>query len=858
MNRFISLSILVLNVFSPPAVGQSPKPIVQAEIGSVADTTHVEFKGLKNWRYDLEKSSAKSVRLVVPALDNASIARLQSFSDNFISRVEVQQNGPDGQHVVEFTLASPEVESFDYLTDQPSLLIVDFYRKSEPKAAADAKKETKKSQKAKSGKKKNKVANPDGYVKVDRGGRAPAGSELLEVQAPDSKKDVSLYFGIFDGSDEDYDRFRIKDYEIKEEAMISSRNNIYLPFPMLKIKSTMLDRLMEQQPEYVIHPKDTRENKEARLLLTLFQRKRFGVFLKTYDYFMKKYPESDYAEILKNLSAQVHLERWMETKKASEFDQARALYGEMVQKISGSPLREHNYLILGFSQLERGEALTTLQTLQGFLTAYPKSPEVPEVRKAVAEAFMLLRRYDEATEELNRVIKDFPGTQHAREARYRLGDVQFAKGDYARAITAYEAAIKTLPDDEKVFPNADYNMAESRFWQKDYRNALDNYVRFINHFPTHSHGGYALTRIGELLGIMGADPRRVMGAFLESYFRFPDDPGAKVARIRMLSQQMRGMKPKELSKAVDEIKKYGETVDLPGMDEFTTLMVAEGLSSRGEYKSALANLIAHYQKNPASANLATFKSRILRNIANELKGSVEDNKFMEALDFNSKYAKTWLKNSDRIDVPYFVGEAFERAGAFDEAEKIYTNALQDRKRIAGTVEEKERRVQEHLPSLESLHLRLAQVEAQNRNYMDAYQHLKEVGEGRELSPTENIERVELSAKIAEQRGDWKKARDALLELSKRWQGDAGQLAPVNLHLAKVELKLGDSKAAATYAKRAIAAEGNEVAVPDQVLAESYQVLGDALLKQEKGLAAVESFQKLLERFEEKMPLASVR
>ncbi|MGE4132912.1 MAG: tol-pal system YbgF family protein, partial [Bdellovibrionales bacterium] len=58
--------------------------------------------------------------------------------------------------------------------------------------------------------------------------------------------------------------------------------------------------------------------------------------------------------------------------------------------------------------------------------------------------------------------------------------------------------------------------------------------------------------------------------------------------------------------------------------------------------------------------------------------------------------------------------------------------------------------------------------------------------------------------------------------------------------------------------RAIAAEGNEVAVPDQVLAESYQVLGDALLKQDKGLAAVESFQKLLERFEEKMPLASVR
>ena len=73
---------------------------------------------------------------------------------------------------------------------------------------------------------------------------------------------------------------------------------------MLKMKVSQLDKLMEQEPEYIIHPKETRENKEARLLLTLYERKRYAVFLKTYEYFMNKYPETpNTRKFLKSLAA---------------------------------------------------------------------------------------------------------------------------------------------------------------------------------------------------------------------------------------------------------------------------------------------------------------------------------------------------------------------------------------------------------------------------------------------------------------------------------------------------------------------------------------------------------------------------
>ena len=47
----------------------------------------------------------------------------------------------------------------------------------------------------------------------------------------------------------------MKDYEIREEAILASAHNIYLQFPMLKMPVSHLDNLMKDQPEYVIHEK---------------------------------------------------------------------------------------------------------------------------------------------------------------------------------------------------------------------------------------------------------------------------------------------------------------------------------------------------------------------------------------------------------------------------------------------------------------------------------------------------------------------------------------------------------------------------------------------------------------------------
>ena len=212
---------LTLILWPTLSLAQYTKPLVQADISRLADTAHVEFRGLKNWRYDLQKDGSKKMVLTVAPIDDVSITKLRGFSDPFITSVTVDKNGMDGNHVVTFHLAQANVESFDYLTDEPSRLIVDFYQKPEPtkKPPGDAVAGPT-GAKPKQAAAKARQAGKSGYAETPKPTRAPAGDEFLNVPAGLNEKPVSnpvaLHFGIFDGSDDNYDRFRIKDYDDDE------------------------------------------------------------------------------------------------------------------------------------------------------------------------------------------------------------------------------------------------------------------------------------------------------------------------------------------------------------------------------------------------------------------------------------------------------------------------------------------------------------------------------------------------------------------------------------------------------------------------------------------------------------------
>jgi hypothetical protein len=83
---------------------------------------------------------------------------------------------------------------------------------------------------------------------------------------------------------------------------------------------------------------------------------------------------------------------------------------------------------------------------------------------------------------------------------------------------------------------------------------------------------------------------------------------------------------------------------------------------------------------------------------------------------------------------------------------------------------------------------------------------------------------------------------------------------VNLQLAQTQLKRREFKKAEAHADQVLAldtaAEGNPI--NDKMAVAAMTAKAEAQIGQKKSMAAVETYQKLLDRFEGKMPVANIR
>ncbi len=855
----IILAALGISLTENSAVASA---LVQAHVSQQGDTVHFEFEGQTQWDYDIQKNEVKGktfVQVTIPKLNEKSLQLIRGFSTSLIPSIQVDENGPDGKIILQVEVSSKAIEPFDYLTEKPSRLIVDFYK---AQSSILEKKKVENPTAAETGK---KVATTQLPAKKT-GQRAPASTEILVLNdqgqpislsdALDSKKPATG--SIFDGGDPNYDRFSIKDYEIKEDSIIASREKVYLEFPMLRMKSPYMELLESRKPVYSITPQDNDENKQARLLLTLFENKRYGVFQKTVDWFLQKYPKSQYDEMIRFMWADSLFAIWAESHQADDFDMAMLRYRQAIDKYPKSALLERTMMLMGFATLDRGDYLGTLRLFQTHLQKRPASPNKDIARFAIADAYMKIKRSDEATQIYSEIEKDGSEPKNRIQAAFLRGDVAYQKKDFRTAIADYQSAIKKYPKFEFEYPSATYNQAAAYFGMQDYRKSLETYREFLKKFPSHPEAGFAMTRAGELLDILGADKTRVLGTYLETYFRYGDSPSSVVARLRMLSERMNTMKPKEVDHAVKEIEALSKNLDLPKMDQFATLMIAGGFNQRKEFEKSIALLIKYYQSHPTTVDTTVLTNQIVKNINEKLKNLVDQGKFLDALQWQDQYADNWLKSSDRIDTKYNVGRAYEQSGVTKQALKLYQDTLNQIYALKGTAKGKERNVFEKLPTEDQVNLRIASIQFQNSQYSQAYEALKNIKSPQALNEQDQIERVQLSAQLLDRRGETDSAVRYLNELLKTWAGVAELAADPYLHLAQLEVKQNHlDEAIRSLKKIGILMEDSKKVSP-QIHCRSLEMLGE--LQQQKGLKdeAIQTFENLLSRYENSKPLASYR
>lgn len=863
MRTWISFFLMVMTGLSAATASAAG---VDAKLTHFGETLHLELRGRDNWVYDIQKAEDKGkvvYSVQVPALDADSIAAFSKVKFPGLESVVVDA-GTDSNQVLKFTFnpaKGARIDHFDYLTDKPSRLIVDFFNDTsaakKPKAAEAPSVPAPKNEKivSKKGAPAEAGRKPANDVLVI-GPQGPLQASLDPLIA--TPQPLQPQTGIFDGADPDFSRFAIQDFEVKESAMIASKQKVYVDFPILHLKPDELKLLQSKAPVYEIDAKDNDENKQARLLLTLRKNNRSEVFQKTAKWFFDKYPKSDYAEILKFMWADVLYDRWKETGKAEDLDVAIQKYEEAMKEFPNSALNERTQLLVAYSQLERGDALASLQAFQAHSRKFPESANKDLVKIAMAEAYAQLNRGDDALKIYDDVIKNAKRPQDRIRASFLRPDILFQQKKDKEAADAYRKLRDQHPNEYLDYPNAAFNLAAAEFRLGNHRASLDAHLDFVKKFPTNSYSGYALTRVGELLEILGADPSRVMGAFLETYFRYGSTPGAVVARLRMLSSRMRGMKQQELEKAVQDIMKLAQDSKLPKMDQFATIMVADGYHDRGEYEKSLNLLRDFYQKDPTTADTGLLTQRIVRNIADEIHSQVEKGEFLKAMNTHQKYSADWLRNSNRVDVQYDLARAFEQSGVQDEAEKLYRESFNRILALKGTPKEKEVGVFEKVPSTDEILLRMAAVNMNRDQSQLAFNNLKDIKSPEKLTETQQIERILLAAKLYDQKGEPATAIRYLTELVKAWKGIPVLVAEPYYSLGQMEEKLGQVDAAIASYRRVDELMRDSGKVSEKTHARALENMARLQQTTKQTDEAIATYNRLLETYETKMPLDSLR
>ncbi len=853
---FIVVSLFISLVFAPAA--QAAK--ISSLITDQGDTIHLELSGRQNWDYDLrrvEKAGKSYLQLTVDAIDDASISKMLAFKSGMVSSVTLDKAGLNGKSILNFQVAGDEVESFDYLTDQPSRLIIDFYMNAQNKVKIS--RPTASVAKAPALENNKKI-----NTKISSNTRMPATADVLVIKQNglNSHDSTESRSGLFDGGDPNFDRFAIKDYEIKDAPTLRNSGNYFIPYPMIRPENRYWEKMKMAAPIYEIAPKATDENKQARLLLTLFENKRYAVYLKTEEWFQKKYPQSGYNELIDFMTGDVYKSLWQDKDMPKYYEIAVIKYKQALQKHPKSPLAERTSLMLGNMALEKGDSLDAIRLFNDHIEKnYAGKPDAISndlARVGTGIAFLKLNRYQESAEIFSKLQKDSPLKEIKAEAAYSEGDVYVQAKNYQKAVDVYKDAIKKFPEYQSEYPNAFYNQAEAMFGMGNYRQALDVYMDFMKKFPTNEHAAFAMTRMGELLDILGADKSRVIGAYLETYFRYGESNNAIIARLRLTSARMKGMKTKEVDAATKEILSLVKKLDIPNIEQFGTIMIAQGYTSRGEYEKAIDLLTKYYQQNPTTVDRDLVKHRVVSNITDEIRDQVAAGNFIKAFKTHSKYAENWLKNNDRIDTKYYLAEAFEMAGAQAEAEKYYRDVLNQIYAIKGTTKNGQQTAEKGKPNEDELNLRLAATTYQQKKFNLAYDYLKDIKKPESLSEEQQIERIRVAVDLLEKRGDLDSAVRYLTELLKTWKGQAQLVAEPYLRLAQLEVKQGKPDSAIESLKKIDLLMSDSKSVPEIVHAKGLELLGQLYLDKEEGQKAIAAFDSLLNQYEEKRPLDSIR
>jgi TolA-binding protein len=730
---------------------------VELEISSKKSGYSFQFFGQDTWDYKVELKGRELI-MRVPMLSESSVKKLHQLNNEDVRFVKLETDQTSSGYVV-ILLVKDHTDYFDYILQKPSRLVIDLYSKN---VVGKVEKTT---QTASSNQEqKNKIDN-----KIER---TPSTTDLLEIKNAegaeldldlDSKKSPSV--GLFDASDKAFSRFKIPLSEIEPNPLLKYYLGNYIDYPFLDERLSILQTMKENMPEYRIEEAkegvELRENERdhAKLLVTLFNRNRNFIFIKTANWFLKTYPKSYFEEIVRAMWADTHYKVYLSDpiKNRKHLDLAKSRYEELIEKFPQSELVSRLHIFMGYSSIEGKDYISALRWFQRFLNRFPDSEVLDIARLGVIRSLVGANQTAEAKAEIESIKQTTCATKIdcKIKADLLLADISIYKKDWGDAERIYASIFLSYPLDQIKEERFFYNYASVLFSQKKFLKALDMYLEFITRYPNDDFAGYALTRIGEIIDLNSTNSNRALGAYLEANFRYGTQPGstALFARIRVLEKQLPHLQGRARQAAINEIAELAKRAKLPMAEDFGNFIISEQLANSGAFDESLGYLIPNYRERPTHPLIPTYFSKIQDIQAKKIRDFSKKNP-IEALKYHELMQIDWLKNTKRVDVSYSLAECYMRLGDFKSAERYYEESLKLLDSFKkDSIEDQVMYMRQNPPTPAELLLKIADTQKNQGHWISVAKTLEELDKRNiSLSQDQKILRASLLSQVLNEKG----------------------------------------------------------------------------------------------------------
>ena len=415
-------------------------------------------------------------------------------------KIEGQWKFPSGQDAP----ANPQMETFEFRQSSPPQYVLDLWQKKGPTVAMVQQARTRAQKDA-----VEKTAQLQARMRTER--------RLASDKARTESEDLTRFC----------------------RQPLSESTDVFLPFQPVHEKISFQRWLPvttpDDEPGHPYTYYQSKENVDAKdeqyvhLALDLYRQGKPALVLRTLDFFDTEQPHSSRRFEMRFLRANSMI-------KLGLNEEAERILKKLMVDAKDSPVALLSAMYLAGKQMDRGLWLAANETFLWLIGNYSNHVQAWTFHLGAAEAMYALKETDRAAKEYQWVIENAPDRASKAEAGLRLGDLYMDRQQHDQALASYYQGITYFKDEARRFPSIYINRAEALYGLGQYDRARDAFQQFLDSFPAHPAGWRAAFRLGEINGRTAGDTATAESRkwFYETVNRFPESPGATLARMRLI------------------------------------------------------------------------------------------------------------------------------------------------------------------------------------------------------------------------------------------------------------------------------------------------------------------------------------